>query len=119
SGELAAGSKVRLDGTAAVELEVLEIEPPNTLTYRLPAAYGELPPHTGTLWVKPSLTGAEIDWIIKLDSERGLLGLGGPKRAAESAMKRALRALKSLVESESYRRPEVGGGERRRAWDDV
>ena len=115
-----ANARVRIEGPDTVEIEILTAEEPTELTYRLPSAFGDLKPHIGTILVKASLTGTEVDWIIKLDDEsRGFLGLGGSKGSAQRSMQAALDALKTLLEAEAYRRPEVDTDVRRSRWDDI
>ncbi len=113
-------ARVQIEGPDTVEIEILTAEEPTELTYRLPSAFGDLKPNTGTILIKASLTGTEVSWTVKLDNEsRGFLGLGGSKGGVQRTMQAALDALKTLLEAEAYRRPEVDSDVRRSRWDDI
>ena len=120
-GPLEAGSRVAVDGAGQAEIEILEFDPEHrAFTYHLPTRYAEFRPHRATVQVKPSLTGAEVDWALKLDSEgRSIFGIGGKaKRDADLVMTVALTKLKELLESEAYSTPDFETDTRTSRWDE-
>ena len=103
---LGVGTKVAVKGAAEAEIEILEFDAEHRVfTYRLPTH---------------SLTGAEVDWVLKLDNEgRSFFGIGGKaKRDADLVMTVSLEKLKELLEAEAYSTPEFETDDRASRWDD-
>lgn len=120
-GALGVGSKISVRGAAEAEIEMLEFDAEHRVfTYRLPTRYAEFQPHRASVQVKHSLTGTEVDWVLKLDDEgRSFLGIGGKaKRDAELVMTVSLDKLKDLLEAEAYSTPDFETDERTSRWDE-
>lgn len=118
---LGVGSKVAVKGAAEAEIEILEFDPGSRVfTYRLPTRYAEFQPHKASVQVKHSLTGTEVDWVLKLDDEGfSFFGIGGKaKRDADLVMTVSLDKLKELLEAEAYSTPEFETDQRTSRWDD-
>lgn len=118
---LGVGTKVAVKGAAEAEIEILEFDAEHRVfTYRLPTRYAEFQPHRASVQVKHSLTGAEVDWVLKLDDEgRSFFGIGGKaKRDADLVMTVSLEKLKELLEAEAYSTPEFETDDRASRWDD-
>ncbi len=120
-GPLGVGTKIAVSGAAQAEIEILEFDAERRVfTYRLPTRYAEFQPHSASVQVKHSLTGTEVDWVLKLDNEgRSFLGIGGKaKRDADLVMTVSLEKLKELLEAEAYSTPEFETDTRTSRWDD-
>ena len=120
-GPLGVGTRVAVDGAAQAEVEVVEFDAEHRVfTYRLPTRYAEFRPHTASVQIKHSLTGAEVDWSLKLDNPgRNFLGIGGKaSRDAQLVMTVALEKLKEILESEAYSTPDFETDERTSRWDE-
>ncbi len=118
---LGVGTKVAMRGAAEAEIEILEFDAENrVISYRLPTRYAEFQPHRASVQVKHSLTGTEVDWVLKLDNEgRSFFGIGGKaKRDAELVMTVSLEKLKELLETEAYSTPDFETDERTARWDE-
>jgi carbon monoxide dehydrogenase subunit G len=118
-GTIAAGSKVLITGAAEAEVEIIEFELGRVLTYRLLSRYAEFRPHRATVQIKPSLTGAEVAWVLQLDEKGGgFLGFRSPSKDANLVMTVALSKLKEFLESEAYSTPGFESDDRSKRWDD-
>jgi len=120
-GPLGVGTTVAVKGAAEAEIEILEFDPEHRVfTYRLPTRYAEFQPHRASVQIKHSLTGTEVDWVLKLDDEGfSFFGIGGKaKRDADLVMTVSLDKLKELLEAEAYSTPEFETDERTSRWDD-
>ena len=118
-GEISPGSKILITGAAEAEIEILEFEPGRILTYRLPSRYAEFRPHRATVQIKPSLTGAEVAWVLQLDEKGGgFLGFRSPAKDANLVMTVALTKLKEFLESEAYSTPDFESDDRSKRWDE-
>ena len=120
-GTLGLGTRVAVDGAAKAEIEIVEFDNEHrAFTYRLPTRYAEFRPHRASVQIKHSLTGSEVDWVLRLDDPgRSFLGFGGKaSRDAHLVMTVALEKLKEMLESEAYSTPDFETDSRTARWDE-